>query len=183
MCRDMYKNIEQRLVKVFQILSVFLFFLLFFYSLGMTGINKELTDETIYFQPDSVMENLLGIGIFIFAIEIIQHFGSRIIKNQYHMDKAALFVSIMIGFFCCLWIYMSNTVPQADQKAVCDYAALFNQGDYAALEKGGYVGVYQQQLGLISFMRLILLLGGGGTGRSNIYRQVWQGVWFFGDIR
>lgn len=160
MCRNMHKNVEQRLVKVFQILAVFMFFLLFYYSLGMTGVNKELANEMIYYQPDSVMENILGMGIFVLAVKIMLHFGKRIIRDQHHLDHAAFAVSGMICIFCCLWIHMSNTAPQADQRAVYDHAAAFNRGDYSGLKKGGYVGVYQQQLGLISFMRLILLLGG-----------------------
>lgn len=160
MRRNVDGTMEKRLVKVFQMLAVSLFFLLFYYGLGMTGVHKELSNEMIFFQSDSIIENILGMGIFVFAVERVLHFGKRFTCGQSHMDKRALVVSAMIVLFCCYWIHASNTAPQADQKAICDYAAAFNHGDYSGLQKGGYVGVYQQQLGLITWMRIILLLGG-----------------------
>ena len=60
MRRNVDGTMEKRLVKVFQMLAVSLFFLLFYYGLGMTGVHKELSNEMIFFQSDSIIENILG---------------------------------------------------------------------------------------------------------------------------
>lgn len=158
---------EKIIVKIFRILGISLFVILSFCSLIMTGENRDLSDEFIYETPDSLVGNIFWICVALLCIYIVYHIILRY-GNRWGIQFAAG-VSILITLVCIYWVGASSTVPQADQFAICRYADAFNSGDYSSLARGEYVGIYPQQLGLITLARVLFFFFGAGNYRAFQY--------------
>lgn len=156
----------------------------------MTGENKDLAHEWIYLKPDSLIGNALWLMTAMLIAWGISYYSKMEHKvwnrlaavcqkpmgrltarygKGLHMDFAAFVVSALFSVLCIYWVGASNTAPQADQFSVCSYADAFNNGDYSGLEKGAYVGVYRQQLGLITLLRILFAAFGSGNYRAFQY--------------
>lgn len=70
------------------------------------------------------------------------------------MNLLALGASVLAVCISLYWVQSSGTYPRADQEFIWEQAQLFNAGDFSGLEPGGYVAIYQQQLGIITILRI-----------------------------
>ena len=147
------EKLEGFSASVFLVLSILTFAMLFGLSFVLSGENSlDIMEETVYIVRDSIWGNLLGIGIFLaLGVGIIRCF-QRYGKSW---NRRYILSVILAGMTVAsiLWVWMSKTMPQADQKVVCDFAHAFNQGDYSGLAWGGYVAKCPHQLGLITWIR------------------------------
>ena len=154
------EKLEGFSASVFLVLSILTFAVLFGLSFVLSGENSlDIMEETVYIVRDSIWGNLLGIGIFLaLGVGIIRCF-QRYGKSW---NRRYILSVILAGMTVAsiLWVWMSKTMPQADQKVVCDFAHAFNQGDYSGLAWGGYVAKCPHQLGLITWIRVIFKLFG-----------------------
>lgn len=155
-------DFERIIVKIFQILIILLFMILCYYSIGLTAENKDLANEAVFESSDSLLGNIFWVSIVLLFLFVIYHITLRCGK-RWNMQLVAAVVSILIVLFCIYWINASNTAPQADQKYICNYADAFNRGDYSGLERGEYVGIYRQQLGIITLLRILFYFFGAGN--------------------
>lgn len=154
------EKLEGFSASVFLVLSILTFAVLFGLSFVLSGENSlDIMEETVYIVRDSIWGNLLGIGIFLaLGVGIIRCF-QRYGKSW---NRRYILSVILAGMTVAsiLWVWMSKTMPQADQKVVCDFAHAFNQGDYSGLAWGSYVAKCPHQLGLITWIRVIFKLFG-----------------------
>jgi hypothetical protein len=65
-----------------------------------------------------------------------------------------------MGVFGVLWVRFSHTAPQADQLDIVVCAQNMKHGIFDSLQKGGYLGVYRQQLGMVTLLRAFLQIFG-----------------------
>ncbi len=157
----MFKHLnEPKVGKIFRLLAFLMFFVLFGSSLVLTGENSMgFSDENIYLKRDSVLFNaaaLLGAGLFFsFFGKFASFFREKWKRNL--LLAVCCAIAAGISFY---WVTNCGAGPVADQAQVVAYAADFNQGDFSGLQKGNYVAKYPQQLGLITFLRLLFLLFG-----------------------
>ena len=144
---------EKWFCKVFCVLATVIFALLFYYCMGLTGVNG-FSDEHIYFQTDSVLFNLLLIGI---ALAILYLYGKfeRFFTQKRRRNILVACVCVFAVLFGIFWVRTTFTYPVSDQEMILVYARLFNQGNFAALDAGKYLALYPQQLGMVTLLRCL----------------------------
>lgn len=146
--------------RVFCILSIALFAALFFFSVTTTWSNPyDLEDEYVYIHQDLLWVNLGSLAGVLLAGSLVFWLGKRQ-KWKLNMDAAAVVVSLCASAFSIYWIGAAAAKPQADQLILCECAEAFENGNYERLGRGQYVGIYRQQLGIITFLRLLLKIFG-----------------------
>lgn len=160
---------EENLAKLFGMMATLLFALLFCFSIRETWVNDyDLVEEYVSPVRDSLAGNAGWLLLLLIGSTVLYRIGKH--APQISMNVVAVIISIFAFAFGVYWINTAGLVPQADQQIACEYAAAFEQGNWEGLEKGMYVGIYQHQLGLITFLRLLYRLFG------EEYYQVFQYV-------
>lgn len=154
-------QLENIAVKSFNILVIVLFGILFWLSFTETWVNDwDLVSEQVFPIKDSVLINILGIVTILVLVSLFYQVAKRR-KCSISVDAIAIFFTVMVLIFGIVWVVVSNAGIQADQLLVYNYAQSFNKGDFSGLQKGNYLGMYPQQLGLITIIRALLNLPGG----------------------
>ncbi len=150
---------EKTFCYIFNTLSIPVFFLLFYYCLGITGENRAGMDEFIYFKTDSILFNVFLISFSLFCLYFVGRLSNKLktMQSRNLLLGCTCLLSAVIGYY---WLFASKTSPQADQMYLCQYASAFNHGDFTALERGGYIARYPQQLGMITLLRGIFIIFG-----------------------
>lgn len=162
------KDREKMLTQIFCIICAILFAVLFGFSLFLSWVNVEFWNEFVYMRKDNVILNILGIALGLLLTWVIGSLSEKL-PIRYRMDIIAAVVGGVCTAVSIYWIIASKTEPQGDQANIVNYAVAYKNGDTSSLLKGGYVGRYQQQLGLITFMRVIFLLFGQGNYKAYQY--------------
>lgn len=148
------KKTEPVCAGLFNGLCVLLFAFLFGNSLVSSWMNHALSDEYVYREQDNLPANLLLLLAALAGLAALFRLARGRITRQ-NIDRLAVIVSVLSVFISVAWVLASKTMPQADQEEVWRYAVAFNSGDYSGLARGGYVGVYRQQLGIITILRVL----------------------------
>lgn len=154
---------EDIVTKIFNVLSIILFVILFCLSIMESWVNDwDLVSEYVSPVPDSLLSNLLWlVGILLIGCLFCQI--RKKWKPAINMDIVAAILSVAACAFSIYWVSASNTAPQADQLIVCSYAEAFDLGDCSGLEKGGYIAINPQQLGLLTVIRVLFRLFDAGN--------------------
>ena len=99
---------------------------------------------------DSEIANLLTVLLFLGAIAGLMFVDKKVTARVKNIIKRASLVVSMLwqGAWGYLWIAAADRCPKGDQESVYKSAAGFLTGDYHALSKGSYCGLYPHQLGL-----------------------------------
>lgn len=154
--------IEKKLTSIFVLLCSVVFLFLFGVSFLRTGFfSADISDEYVYFRRDSLLRNLLWLMAVILCATVITAFVSAAEeKHKIHMTAGAVVAAVIVAAVSIYWVGAAQIGPVADQRYICQYAHEFEQGYYWGLAKGGYVGYYRHQLGLITIMRFVFRLFG-----------------------
>lgn len=151
---------EKWFCKAFCSLSIIIFALLCYYCLGGRGVNiGEITDEHISFQKDSILFNLFLLGA-VFVILNLYGKLERFFVQRKRRNVLVAVVCVFAVLFGIYWVKTTCTYPQGDQEYILVYARLFNEGNFSGLKDGEYLGLYPQQLGIVTFLRGMRLLFG-----------------------
>lgn len=154
---------EKNICRIFQILAITMFALLFHYSLELTGNTAEnFYDENIYFSKISILWSLAEI---ILAIIILSFIG----KLSKWLDSP-LRKNIFLGIICLIsalisiyWVSAAQAAPWADQERIVNHAMEFNSQNYESLQAGNYLALCPHQLGIVTFLRIIFVFFGAGN--------------------
>ena len=144
---------ERFCVCILSALCLLLFAFLFCNSFTSSWLNQELGNEYVYFQKDSLLANLLSLAAALAGMSLLVRLLEKRLPRL-SMNRLAIVLSVLAVCIGIYWVQASATSPQADQQFITEQAALFNSGDYSGLQQGGYVGIYQQQLGIITILRI-----------------------------
>lgn len=113
-------------------------------------------------EKDSLIINLLTILLFFLIC-----FGGRKLedklseKMQNRVKRIVLWVAMSAqGVGGYLWIAAADRCPKGDQESIYHSAVQFLNGEYQALNRGSYCGLYPHQLGLVSFEKCMFQLFG-----------------------
>ena len=162
-------SIEKICTNIFCVLTILVFALLFWLSLKSSWVNDwDLMSEHVSRVRDSVPGNLLWLLGVLLAGCLLYGLGKHFL-NKINMDIIAVVVSLLALAYSIYWVGASNTAPQADQLMICSFAEAFNLGDVSGLSKGAYIAINPQQLGLLSFIRVLYRLWGAGNYRAFQY--------------
>lgn len=148
---------ERSITYIFGVLATIQFSVLFYYSIGVTGIST-IEDEFTYLHSDFIIGNVLWLAMVVLGTYFIRCLSNCIAakrKIRVSMDKMAIAVSVFVVLLGIYWIYANPTAPLADQANIVRYASEFNNGDFTGLNKGEYVGTDTHQLGIITVLRIL----------------------------
>lgn len=160
---------EKGLSRVFNTFSIVVFAMLFCFSFSSSWVTqRDLQQEYVHYVPDSMVYNLLGIVVVLLLGGLVCY-GEKKHPLKCNMDIVAAVFCVISVVFSVYWVSAASTSPQGDQHAIILCAEEFAAGDYSRLEKGEYVGIYPQQLGLISFTGILFDLFGVGNYRAFQY--------------
>ena len=139
--------------RLFNLLCLLLFVFLFGISITSSWLNHEVDDEFVYYSKDSLLGNLIVLLLVFTGLFLLAHLLQRLMPRL-RMNRLALAASVLAVCISLYWVQSSGTFPRADQEFIWEQAQLFNSGDFSGLQPGGYVAIYQQQLGIITFLRI-----------------------------
>lgn len=139
--------------RLFNLLCLLLFVFLFGISLTSSWLNHEVDDEFVYFTKDSLLGNLFALVLILSGLFLLARLLQKV-SHRLPMNLLALGTSVLAVCISLYWVQSSGTYPRADQEFIWEQAQLFNAGDFSGLEPGGYVAIYQQQLGIITILRI-----------------------------
>lgn len=151
---------EKTICRLFNGACIALFFILFHYCLGQTGINKaELWDEHIYFRTDSILFNIVTIVLSLLFLALLGRLAEKLTtrKSRNLLLAAVCVISTAFSFY---WVWGCKSAPQADQLYICEYADAFNQGDFSQLQEPSYMTRYPHQFGMVALLQVIFRLFG-----------------------
>lgn len=154
---------EKTAGKIFNFLALAMYALLFHYCLELTGENSAgLMDEHIFFRQDSVLWNAFKFFLAVCCLHLVGKL-SVFLKEKKKRNILLAVCCIISGIISLYWVINSGTEPQGDQAIVSGFADVFNSGDYYGIQKGGYIAMYPQQLGFVTFLRLFYTIFGQGN--------------------
>ncbi len=141
-------------------LSILFFAFLTVSSLVSTAYFTQISSYSEHpeYRWDFIPLNLLflaavvGIFYILYKKQIFEKISTKVLAAV-----AVLFVSGM----SLLWIWVSHTYPEADQKAISWVAYLLTQNNYLFFEHGKYMQIYPNQLGLTAILEALYRLTGG----------------------
>ncbi|MCI8599230.1 MAG: hypothetical protein HFJ10_12470 [Lachnospiraceae bacterium] len=118
------------------------------------------------YRADNLFLNLLILCIILFVLYWIhQKFDLEKIPTKI---LAAVTVIFVIGI-SIIWVLVSHTYPEADQKAVSYVAYLMSADDFMFFKHGKYMQVYPNQLGLSAIMECLYRITGEENRRAFMY--------------
>ncbi len=158
---------EKLFCRIFHVLAMVMYVLLFAFCLGLTGENRSL-DEHIILKKDFVVLNAFWICAALVCLFHVGKLSDRIQsrKGWNRLLGGVRALSALAGF---LWVFASKTVPGADQLIVCRYADAFNSGEITMLDRKEYVVLYPYQLGVITVLRGVFSIFGPGNYQAFQY--------------
>ena len=158
------EKFESYICKIICVIFFLICLLLIFFSLRSTGYNPGGDghfSEDVLFEQDSIFMNILEMGIFVICMGIFIATLDRLFGNRRRVNMILLWIFMLIsGIGSLIWVVSLHEYPQADQYFICQVAMQMNAGDFSALQKGGYAAIYQQQLGMITLLRIFFKLFG-----------------------
>ncbi len=155
-------SIEHILVKIFIILAGVVFIGLFIDAFLYSYINIDLQDEHVYKVSDNISVNLIALIASILIALLICIKGNKFTK-RINSQIIALVMAIVGTILSLLWVIYSETEPLGDPASICKVAIQFSEGNYTALEKGGYIAEYPHQLGIVTLLRILFFFFGKGN--------------------
>ncbi len=148
---DGLQGFEKFCCRVFSLLALIMFAVLFWYGLHLTGQNGG-DSEYISFREDSAVYNVLTLGAALICLCLVSKLGEKMQgrKARNIALAAVCTVTAAVSFY---WVYVCKAAPQADQMMICQYADAFNMGDFNGVLQGRYIARYPQQLGMVTLLR------------------------------
>ena len=107
-----------------------------------------------------VLAAIVGILYILYKKQIFEKISVKVL--------AAVAVLFVIGM-SVLWIQVSHTYPEADQKAVSWVSYLLTQNNFLFFEHGKYMQIYPNQLGLAALLEALYRLTGGENWKAFMY--------------
>jgi hypothetical protein len=159
---------ERIITSVFCIISILLFTMLWLFSMCFSWNAKELSSEYVYKQNDNIFINAVGMTAGLVIAWLVAKISHKYITHR-KMNILAVIVGIICVIISVFWVHVSKTIPIADQNDIVKYAVEFMNGNTSSLLKGGYLGTYRQQLGIVTFLRILFYFFGKGNYRAFQY--------------
>lgn len=122
--------------------------------------------ETPQYRMDSFLMHFLFLGLFLGILFLLHRFYDW---NKIPVKKLAAFAVLFVTGVSILWVEISHTYPEADQKAVSWVAYLLTQNNFLFFEPGKYMQIYPNQLGLAAILEFLYRLCGWENWKAFMY--------------
>lgn len=158
-------NLGKKIVLWFSIF--FIGFLCLVSLVSTTYFNTETSfAEHPGYRMDGLHWNLLFLLFFFLFLYLLDR--KRVLERIPTKFLAGIAVCFVVGV-SLLWVTVSHTYPEADQKAVSWVAWLMSQNNFLFFEHGKYMQVYPNQLGLAAILELLYRLLGSENWKAFMY--------------
>ena len=149
-------------------LSIFFIGFLCLVSLvSTTYFNAETSRaEHPRYRMDGLHWNLLFLILFFLFLCFLNR--KKLLERISVKILAFIAVCFVVGV-SLLWVAVSHTYPEADQKAVSWMAWLMSQNNFLYFEHGKYMQIYPNQLGLAAILDLLYRLLGSENWKAFMY--------------
>ena len=160
----MIKEIMQKLPNFFVKVIAVIFFILMGLNtllvLTKTAIFPKDYQETLFYENDNAILNIIFLIIFSIVILILARYFKKIIS----VKRLVLIVMIYSFIISILFAILRRDYVQFDPFNVIDQANNFIRGNYSGLEKGNnYLYIYSHQITTVFIFQIILSLFGRAT--------------------
>ena len=160
----MIKEIMQKLPNFFVKVIAVVFFILMGLNtllvLTKTAIFPKDYQETLFYENDNAILNIIFLIIFSIVILILARYFKKIIS----VKRLVLIVMIYSFIISILFAILRRDYVQFDPFNVIDQANNFIRGNYSGLEKGNnYLYIYSHQITTVFIFQIILSLFGRAT--------------------
>lgn len=157
------KDITKTINQIILIGTAIIFGFLTVFAVLISYVNVDLNREWPEKVADSFLLNIIWLMIAVVALfgfhKLCDRVGPRE-KSKCGWANVRLLIAITCTVLSLCWIITNGTGPQADQYLIIEAANNFNNGDYSFLQKGEYIGINQQQLGIVTVLRILFLIFG-----------------------
>ncbi|MCR5718957.1 MAG: hypothetical protein K6F84_00175, partial [Lachnospiraceae bacterium] len=163
---DKREILERAAAYVVAAFCTLIFLGLLFYCLKSTYMiaPNEIPVET----KDSILRNLF----ILLGVLLVTGFAG-VLDNKLSV-KAVKFIKIAFGavitaavlWMCLWWVFAADRIPDGDQAFVYGASSYFLEGNYAFLQKGGYLHMYPTQKCLVFFIELLFKMVGALNYRA-----------------
>lgn len=153
--------------------------IVFWLSVLMTGFLTVISFfGTAYFTADSSFAerpeyrmDFIPVHLVFFALILflIVYLSRKGVFDRISPKIFCAAVSIFVTVLSILWIEVSHTYPEADQKAVSWVAWLLSQDNFLFFEHGKYMQIYPNQLGLAAILEALYRLFGQENWKLFMY--------------
>ena len=158
-------NLGKKIVLWFSIF--FIGFLCLVSLVSTTYFNTETSfAEHPGYRMDGLHWNLLFLLFFFLFLYLLDR--KQVLERIPTKFLAGIAVCFVVGV-SLLWVTVSHTYPEADQKAVSWVAWLMSQNNFLFFEHGKYMQVYPNQLGLAAILELLYRLLGSENWKAFMY--------------
>lgn len=149
--------------RTLQIVGGAIFFALSWYAMRYTQYIPQYYDETPLNQADSMVKNLLGVGLAVLVLIGLFMLEKRLSARvqTWVMRIMITAQSLWMGGCGLVWITSVDRQPVGDQAFIYGGASYFIEGTYSFFGRGGYCDMWPHQLGLIALVELLFRVVGG----------------------
>lgn len=143
-------------------------------SLCMTQYNGLAENEIMYNEFENPLWNLfflIGVCLIFSALGMCmkKYSGPKVLPLEKFLLPFVLLAGTAMAWW---WVQSADRQPYADQAAIYGMAGYILEGDFQMFQKGGYLNMYPQQLGLIFIVEWILRIAGIGNYQALQYLNV-----------
>lgn len=143
-------------------IAAVIFFGISIYLLSISLLSTTVIDKSEHtlFKADNPIILIICTSIFILWAMIMY----ERVKISEKTKKIILIVAYcVVGIFAVVFVLTTQLTPRADQKQVLNIAAAFRNGDFSAMDKGGYLDKYPFQSRLVMVFYLLSFIFGKGN--------------------
>lgn len=143
---------------VFWLSLVFMLFLTAVSLFSTAYFGQVPGPEHILYSMDFIPANLL---FLVLVLAVFYLLDRKNMLERIPIKGLAAGTVLFVTAASILWICVSHTYPEADQKAVSWMAYLMSQDDFVYFEPGKYMQIYPNQLGLSAVLEILYRITGG----------------------
>ncbi len=164
------KKHQNILVSIYDIIISVLFWIILSFLTLISIKHTCFVDsyEKTFFLKDTPLMHLLIIAAFVVICSFLSKRSFFQIMNKRFENDIRLFsiikaIGLGLIFLLSLYFILSSKLsPVSDQLFVQESVTAFSKGDFSALQKGGYLAVYPNQLGLVWISYIFFKIFGYG---------------------
>lgn len=128
--------------------------------------NESSFAERPEYRIDNILLNVLVIAVFL---GILFWINKKWDLEKIPVKVMAVAAVLFVTGVSILWVQVSYTYPEADQKAVSWVAYLMTQNNFLFFEPEKYMQIYPNQLGLAAILEGLYRLTGGENWKAFMY--------------
>ena len=160
MNKEILNKFSNFLVKVIAVIFMIFMGLNSLLALTKTAVFPKDYQETLYYENDNAILNIIFLVIFSIVILILARYLKKIISVQ----RLVLIVMIYAFVISILFAVLRRDYVQFDPFNVIDQANNFIRENYSGLDKGNnYLYIYSHQITTVFLFQIILSLFGRAT--------------------